>query len=185
MYRVPLFEPDTIELWQPGELDQPKVKAVNIRELIAGKIYAFIDRCSARDVWDVASFSPELIVMINEKEFKSHFIVITGSLNHPLPTYDYKRLTERLSQQDVNTRLIPMLADGVQIKSEKLLSNAWSIIKHLLELSSDQTKFVKKLNNGVLDMGLLFPGDKEKAEKLSRHPALLWKLKNARDYRRG
>jgi hypothetical protein len=54
----------------------------------------------------------------------------------------------------------------------------------LLELAGEEREFTDRLQEGELCPELLFPDDTEMAGLLARHPALLWKVKNAREHRR-
>ena len=40
LFRVPLGETEMLPVWQPGELDRPRVRVVSITELLAGKLLA-------------------------------------------------------------------------------------------------------------------------------------------------
>jgi hypothetical protein len=58
----------------------------------------------------------------------------------------------------------------------------WIEPGRLLELSDAEREYTDRLQMGELRPGLLFPDDPELAARLARHPALLWKAKNAREH---
>ena len=55
LWRVPLAGVHETELWQPGELDRPRVQTVSLHELCVGKFLAFLDRSAPRDAYDLNS----------------------------------------------------------------------------------------------------------------------------------
>lgn len=185
LFRVPLVELDTRELWQPGELDRPIVKMVGSEELLAGKLLALLERCAPRDAWDAANLAPELTNTLAARAFRSHFVAIAGILDHPLPSYGRGRLERRLTQRTVEEMLAPMLARGARVSAADLLEHAWSRLQPLLVLEPEEQQFVDDLDRGLLRPELLFPADPTAADRLSRHPALLWKARNARAHRAG
>ena len=49
LFRVPLSGAANAEMWQPGELDRPRVRIVSLLELCVGKLLALLDRAAPRD----------------------------------------------------------------------------------------------------------------------------------------
>ena len=49
MFRLPVAGRAVRVLWQPGELDRPKVRVVSLLEILVGKVLAFLDRSAVRD----------------------------------------------------------------------------------------------------------------------------------------
>jgi predicted nucleotidyltransferase component of viral defense system len=60
LFRAPIEGTESSSMWQPGELDRPRVQVVSAVELCVGKLLALLDRASPRDAWDVARL-PELV----------------------------------------------------------------------------------------------------------------------------
>ena len=54
LFRLPIAGTATQEMWQPGELERPTVRIVSFQKILVGKLLAYLDRSSARDVWDLA-----------------------------------------------------------------------------------------------------------------------------------
>lgn len=57
---------------------------------------------------------------------------------------------------------------------------AWSIVAPLVDLNAAEREFVDRIQAGELRPELLFPDDEAMVERFKRHPALLWKVENAR-----
>jgi hypothetical protein len=85
-------------------------------------------------------------------------------------------------QREVDEQLVPLLASGAAVRAADLVAAAWPRVEPLLALSNEERAFVDRLHRGDLQPALLFPTDPEEAKRLSRHSALLWKAKNARDH---
>ena len=58
-------------------------------------------------------------------------------------------------------------------------------LRAVLPLSDREREFIERINGiGVIAPDLL-TDDKELANRIARHPALLWKALNVRDFKRG
>ena len=60
----------------------------------------------------------------------------------------------------------------------------WSVVAPLLELAGNEVEFCDRLQRGELCPELLGFEDPAIAERVSRHPALLWKAEHAREHSR-
>ncbi|MHB8094898.1 MAG: nucleotidyl transferase AbiEii/AbiGii toxin family protein, partial [Candidatus Aminicenantales bacterium] len=50
LFRIPFAGTEIRSLWQPGDLDKPRIRVVGLTELLIGKLLAFFDRGAVRDV---------------------------------------------------------------------------------------------------------------------------------------
>ena len=182
LMRQPLGEPCVADLWQPGELDRPRLTIVGDEELVIGKLCALLDRCAPRDVWDVANLRARAAAAVVRPSFRRRFLALAGTLDHPPDTYTERRLAERTTQREVDDQLVPMLAVGAEARAPELVGAAWSRLAPLLALTDEERGFVEKLHRGDLDPSLLFPDDAEEAARIHAHPALRWKAQNARSH---
>ncbi len=110
LFRTPFVPPVRRELWQPGELDRPMVPCVGDDELLTGKLLVLVERCAARDAWDVANLAPDLVACLGKSTFRARFVAIAGMLDHPLGTYGRELLEAQLTTAEVREPLLPMLA---------------------------------------------------------------------------
>ncbi|MAE28705.1 MAG: nucleotidyl transferase AbiEii/AbiGii toxin family protein [Planctomycetota bacterium] len=184
LFRLPIGRPLRRELWQPGELERPTVPCVGDDELLAGKLLALVERCAARDAWDVMNLAPALVARLDQHAFRGRFVAIAGTLDHPLGTYGRERLEAQLTQEEVEERLLPMLAQGRHVKVGELIASAWQRLEALLDLRPRETLYMNELAEGRLALENLFDDDRE-VKHFSKHPALRWKVQNVRQHHRG
>ena len=182
IFRIPLVQREICELWQPGELDRIKVHVVGLEELLVGKLIALLDRGAARDVWDVANFSPETMKIVGSRPFRSRFIALSAILDHPLPTYTKGRLKSILTDRALSENLAPMLASSEPPRSADLIDSAWAIVEQFLPLEPKEEEYIANIQRGNLLPQLLFTAGSEDAKKIGEHPAILWKVLNVRDH---
>ncbi|HHI79099.1 MAG TPA: hypothetical protein ENK02_03895 [Planctomycetes bacterium] len=184
LFRVPFVDPLRRELWQPGELERPSLFCVGDDELLAGKLLALLERCAARDAWDLANLAPDLVDCLEKPIFRSRFVAISGMLNHPLGTYGRERLERQLTTKEIRNHLLPMLAEGKRIKKDELLEAAWQRLQPFLDLQPNEKLYVENIGEGRLTLENLF-GKERDLETFSKHPALLWKVFNVRKHKEG
>ena len=60
---------------------------------------------------------------------------------------------------------------------------AWAIVAPLVNLSAAEREYVDRIQAGELCPELLFPDDGVMSKRLRRHPALLWRVENAKRHR--
>ncbi len=183
LFRLPVTETERCSIWQPGELDQPKVRVVGQIELLAGKLLALLDRGAVRDIWDVAQFSKAAILTLASPRFRSRFIALSAILEHPLMTYQRARFRNLLTERDIREQLLPMLSTAVAVRSDEFIQRAWSRMEPFLSLNPNEEGYVAAIHRAELRLDLLFPDDAHEVAYLFRHPAILWKLENVRAYR--
>ena len=180
LFRAPLDDPAPLELWQPGDLDRPSVRAVGIDEILIGKVLALLDRSSPRDAWDIAMLAPATGAALSTPRLKRRFVALTATLDQPLATFGRARLETALTDQAVAAQLIPMLAAGSRPSAATLVEEAWTAIAPLLQVDADETAYLAAIEAGDLRPELLFADDPALAARLAEHPALQWKVANVR-----
>jgi hypothetical protein len=182
IFRVPLDGVDVRSLWQPGELDRPRVRVVGPRELLIGKILALLDRGAARDAWDVAHLPESLIEVLGSPVFRARFIALAAVLDRPLGSYDRRRLENGITDLGIVERLAPVLAQGTIMSASEIVDRAWTRVQHLLVLSVDEGEYLEGVHRGMLRAEILFPDDPAEAARIVSHPALQWKIQNVREH---
>ena len=181
LFRLPLGEVVTLTLWQPGDLERPQVAVVPAEELIAGKLCALLARAAPRDLFDTIRFPSRLPSIWGTARLRGLFVALSGSLDHPPHRYGPERL-DRVDDKAVHTQLHPVLTSTDQPNAESLRRDTLRILVPMLELSAAERECTDRLQKGELQPALLFPDHPELADRLARHPALLWKAKNAREH---
>jgi hypothetical protein len=109
------------------------------------------------------------------------FVALAGTLNHPVHTYGPGRWRS-VNDRAVQEQLHPTLADQVRPNAKELRETAWSVVEPFLALTAAEREYTDRLQPGDLGPELLFPEDQEMASRLARHPALLWKARNAKGH---
>ncbi len=180
LFRVPVGEPEMRELWQPGGLDRPRLRVVSLHEIGVGKLLALLDRTAARDAWDAARLPLLGPSVLLDPSFRARLITLSAILDHPLESYTRVRLFERITHRSVEELLVPMLMEGEAPRAEVLADQAWRVIEPLLDLDPAEREFTLAIQKGEVRMDLLFANDPTEAERMAGHPAIQWKLLNAR-----
>jgi len=181
LFRMPIAGTELRDLWQPGELDRPRVLVVSLEEILIGKFLALLDRGAGRDAWDIAYPPQSTADILQSLRFRRWFIALSSILEHPLSTYTRERLEATLTDRDITERLSPMLAGPALVRDE-LIERAWGAIGGFLSLKPDEEAFIAAVQQGELKPEMLFPDDSAEAGRLVMHPAILWKIQNAKNY---
>lgn len=105
-------------------------------------------------------------------------IGLSGILPRPLTDYDASRL--HLDQRQIDRELQPLLRGDARPDAEDLVRLVGGLVSSLTNLSADEKRYVDELQWGEFHPQLVTAGDSDLAHRLERHPALLWKLENAR-----
>jgi|GEM_PF-3000733 len=167
-------------MWQPGGLDRPRIRTVNLSELIIGKLLAFFDRGVIRDAWDIGRLLDIAEDELQSPLFRARFIAMSATLDHPLTSYKSKIMEQHFIERDITEKLVPLLTSGKAASVKAILERTRQVIEPFLSLSEVEDKYVEAIMKGELSLSLLFPQDKEEAERLALHPALLWKMANVK-----
>jgi hypothetical protein len=179
--RQPLLELTELSLWQPAGASRPVVRAMAIEEIAAGKLCALLDRAAARDLFDAVRLPGLLGKAWHGQEFRRIFVASAGVLPQALDTYDRSRF-DRLSPALVEMQLRPVLPENELPSFERLCETAWATVAPFVALDDAEREFSTRLQRGELHPELLFPDSPELAQRIRRHPPLLWKTQNARDH---
>lgn len=180
LWRTPLAGIRNAELWQPGELERPRISVVSDEELWVGKLLAFLDRTAPRDAWDVSRMPSIAPGLARSPSLRRWFVAMSFILDHALETYDLDRLRTRLTTGAIETQLHPMLTRDDRPDPAGLLSLAWKIAEPLVTLTADERTFGERAQRADLDAALIFGDDGEAARRFESHPQVMWKLQNLR-----
>jgi predicted nucleotidyltransferase component of viral defense system len=179
LHRIPLDAIQKLRVWDPAGNEAVVTQTVATTELVAGKVVALIDRVAPRDLYDIAIIKERREALMLGTEARAMFIAMSGVLNQPLTRYGVDRF-ERVTDKEVEETLHPLLHKEERPSAQQLRSAAGEILAPWLVLTAEESEYVERLQSGELRPELVFPGDSALADKLRRHPALLWKAQNAK-----
>ena len=154
-------------------------------ELTAGKMAALLARMKSGDLYDVFQ-------LLTTKEYDEEILrlafVIYGAMNRK----DWRTITLDDIDFDINelkNSLVPMLRDTM-LRDEEL--NVWgeclvfgcrAAMGYVLPLKDQEMEFLDRLNGHGEIAAKLLAEDEELADKIERHPMLLWKALNVKNYK--
>jgi hypothetical protein len=179
LFRVPLGDVTTRPLWQPPGIAGPKVWVVPLEELFAGKLRATLDRAMPRDLFDTSRVPGYAAEDWPTTRLRRIHVAMAATLPRPLYEYGEARLA-RVTDRAIQEQLSPMLHRDEMPSARALKQQAWSVLAPLVKLDDVEREFIDRVNAGELSPELLFPDDREIADRLKRHPALQWKIENVR-----
>ncbi|MBV6502377.1 MAG: hypothetical protein AKCLJLPJ_00421 [Fimbriimonadales bacterium] len=174
--RVQVALPERRVLWQPESVERPTVLVASEEDLVGGKFRAMLDRVAARDVFDAAEIARSYEDWPPESH-RSAIVFLTGTLPLRLTKYDESRI-DLLSDEEAEQNLRAMIRAGSALDIPSMKKDAKAALAVLFRLTDTQREFIERLHGGALAPELLF--GQEDAERLRRHPHLLWKVANVR-----
>ncbi len=180
LMRIPVFG---VQSRSPYPLDEDYIfesQIVSFEELFAGKIKALLDRSAPRDLYDVFRLS-ESGFQLNFPNLRKNVVLFGITCDDDWRRNDFRTI-DRIDQQKVDEQLAPMLRAENTIDLQSMKIAVKQFLTRLLDYNDDERQFMDHfLDKGVYEPGLLF-GDQEQAKRLEKHPAVLWKLQNHRQY---
>jgi len=181
LFRIPLGEVTTRPLWQPPGVACPEVTVVPLEELFTGKLRATLDRAMPRDLFDTIRLPGYEATLWESQRLRRVHVALAATLPHPLYEYGQDRF-ERVTDRSIEEQLVPMLHSAERPEADELKEQAWYVVEPLVTLDEAEREYIDRVHAGELMPELLFPDDEELANRLSRYPALLWKIRNVRRY---
>jgi len=107
------------------------------------------------------------------------FVALSAVLPRSLAEYGHERLG-RVTDAMVAESLHPLLRSTERPGATELRERAWQVVEPWLTLTEVEREYVAAVQDGKLHPELLFPDDAALVERIRRHPAILWKVDNAR-----
>jgi len=180
LMRCCLFEP--IQSVCRFNTDSPvSFPVVSIEEVMAGKLVALLDRAAPRDLYDTYQFVRSA-ASHDEHRLRQVFILFAAAgLNHPIEKYDLSRMGS-ITEERISRELWPVLTQRDRPAREAMIAEITPLLSRLLDLQPEEKAFVDSVFSGEPDPTLLFPENTSLVELSASHPALLWKVKNIREY---
>lgn len=184
--RQPLWDIQLAESRQLGSHKASNIPILDLHELAAGKLSALMSRGQARDLYDCSRL---FALKELETEKLRHGFVLYGAMNRK----DWRTINIDdigIDPGDINSQLIPTL--GIETAEligspreygESLIEDCRTGMSTLLPFSESEQNFLNLiLNRGEID-GSLLTSDPVLQERISLHPALLWKALNVKQYK--
>ena len=182
LFRVPLALPERLTGWTPDPDVPCQGFILGRNEVMAGKVFALLDRVAARDLYDAADLA--LAPPSDPPAFRRLFIALSGVLPRPLNEYDLRHL-RAYSQGELDRELVPFLRTAERVSPAALEARASEVLAPLLKLNETEREYVERLQWGEFRPEFVAGEDAELLDRLRRHPALQWKAENARNRPRG
>jgi len=157
----------------------PDVQVVPLEELFTGKLRATLDRAMPRDLFDTVRLPGYGADVWGSLRLRRIHVALAATLPHPLYAYGQDRF-ERVTDRSIEEQLLPMLHSAERPEADELKERAWYVVAPLVTLDDAEREYIDQIHAGELMPELLFPDDGELANRLARHPALLWKIENVR-----
>lgn len=178
--RVHILEPKTYDV-ASKIVDNVSVLGMDKIELYGSKIAALIGRTTARDIFDVSEMIRHGVIKEEEMD-----ILRKSSIFYVMLSNEFQGFNNLISQFNINIEkidfmnikknLIPMLKVGTKIELNSFKKLVVEFINQLFILEKDEQKFIDLYNNGQFEPSLIF--DEKIANKLIRHPMIIWKMMN-------
>lgn len=182
MHRIPLGDLQKLEMFSFDNDMPPTVATLcSTEEIVSGKFKALVERYASRDYFDAWHIPSLFQDSWPTQRLKKFFVLCCGGLNHPLTKFNLERL-DKLEQENVDSKLVPMLSKETPVLVEDLCKHAKKSLAPLLDLDDAEKEYTERIQYGDYLPELLFPDELEFAEKLKKYPAVLWKVKNAREF---
>lgn len=183
LFRRPLDDLVDADLWQPGELDRPRIRMVSLLELCVGKLLALLERAAPRDAWDTVRLPTVAGGVFQSPRFRTLFIGMAAILDHPISTYTRVRMEQLLTVRMINSQLAPMLTAAEPPDATTLIDRAWRVVAPFVDLNQTEAQYIAGIERAELQPELLAPGQPELVGVLADHPAIRWKIRNVERHR--
>jgi hypothetical protein len=162
------------------------VRVLDVHELAAGKLSALFSRSASRDVFDAHRILSQLT--LTEARLRLGFIVYGG-----ISRRDWRSVSLEdvfVDAVDAERQLVPLLrTEKVPARADitewtvRLASECRDLLSVVLPLRPEEKEFLTVLNERGDVAPELLTSDPVMQETIRRHPALLWKAQNVREYR--
>ncbi len=178
--RIPVWG---LETKKPYPIDEDYVfdcNVVSIEELFAGKIKALLDRSAARDLYDVYMLS-EAAVVYDAQKLRKALILFGLTCDDDWRRKDFRSI-DAIDQRMIDQQLNPLRRSNELIDLDAIKNTTKAFLSPFIHYNEGEPRFMDRfLDEGVYEPELIF-NDPRQAERLKKHPAVLWKLQNHRQY---
>ena len=155
-----------------------KVNALSPIELFGSKIKALIERCAARDLYDVSNMIKFSLFDETElpllKKCILFYLAVGGS--KPLGRDFDLSAIEGLKWRNIQQTLMPVLRRKENFDFESAKVNVKKFIKDILVLDKNEILFIEHFSQKEYMPELLFDKD-DILDRIKTHPMAIWKMR--------
>ena len=178
--RVPVWGINSRLLKSPDKDYSTNFRTVGREELFAGKIKALMDRSAARDLYDTFGLASDAS-QIDLSKLKKNIILFGITCDKDWRQVDRSTI-DGIDDETVERELSPLLRSGEKPDLVQMKRSVNTFLDSLLKYDRDDQLFLDRfLDKGEYAPEFLF--DADQAQRLRRHPAVLWKLQNLRKFK--
>ena len=153
-----------------------------IEELFGGKTKAMIDRQHPRDLYDLFRFRKTGLAHDSDL-LRKLAVLFSSTMDRDLRTYTMERFA-KIDDAAIKRLLYPLLKAEDRPTGSEMFAVAKPILERVLDHSLENS-FLEAMAAGKYQPELLFPKQPDIVDRIRRHPALLWKAENVRQYLSG
>ena len=171
--RVSVLAPVRLPLRQPfgSDLEVPAVLTFALDELAASKAIALARRGLARDLFDVAELAG---AQLDRDQVRTVLTVRGAAYAPPSPDEYAPDVGRRVRLVDWRSQVVALALRGRDVDLGAAQSLAEGFLGELLALTPTQLEFLRVLEEGTLDAGLL--GEPALEARVAANPGLLWRI---------
>lgn len=151
-----------------------------MEELWAGKLKALIERSHPRDLYDVHRLVASGL-QYDEELLRKLTVLFASTLDRDLRDYDVSRF-KVLDQPSLDRLLYPLLRANDRPTAGLLSESSRPLLVAILDHEREKA-YLEGMSRGIYQPEILFPRQPQIAERISRHPALLWKAHHVSEFR--
>lgn len=184
MYRLPLWPVSAMESRPVGPRSVREIPVLDLHELAAGKLAALLSRHAARDLFDAHRLLTR--AALDPYRLRVAFM-LCGAMN-PRDWREVRVEDVRADPAELRRQLLPVLAASAAPGAadlarwtDRLVTETRAALSLLLPMTALEDEFLTRLHEQGEIRPELLRLDARLAGIVARHPALLWKAKQARD----
>jgi predicted nucleotidyltransferase component of viral defense system len=188
MNRIPLWPPELRDSRPFGAFSVTQIPVLDVHELAVGKLAALFSRDASRDLFDARCLLRDF--NFDWPRLRLGFVVYGGASRRDWRTVKVEDITA--DPKNVEQQLVPMLrADLAPGRTDigpwtkKLVEECRGFMSGLLPFKPQEIEFLAFLNDQGEITPELLTKDAGMQETIRKHPGLLWKAQNVRQYKKG
>jgi predicted nucleotidyltransferase component of viral defense system len=187
LLRTPIWRPESMDSRSLGKHQAKSILVLDKHELMAGKVSALLSRRASRDLFDSHAFLKDFSFDVDK--LRLAFVVYGGMSRKDWREVSLDDVGYNLNE--FSNPLLPTLRKEyasnikeVRVWADRLVVECREGLSVLLPLRANEIDFLTSLNEEGEIHPELLTSDEELARKIEKQPALLWKARNVREFRK-